>query len=265
MNTKDGRVVARENELRILRALHRFGWLRTRDLAALVWHPWARNPAGKPSLRSLAPTSAGLRMAQRTLRRLRDKRLVLDSRAPDGSIIYALSEAGARTLQVAGIGAGSGKDLVRAFSSSYFRHRCIANEIAVGAIVEGFRVSTEREIAQGRWPGGEAGIAGKKPDVLLRSGGAVWWVEVERSRKNAKDYAKLLAWLGAVARDAMQPSGPALLGTGLRWAKVVFICTAPFQQKLMHDLAAKGWKQSHFDALLSFETALYRFEDILFP
>lgn len=265
MTNMDGRAIARENEMRVLRALHRFGWLRTRDLAALVWQRWAAKAHGAPCLKPPESTAGGLRMAQRTLRRLREKRWVLDSRAPDGSIIYALSEAGARQLSVIGIRATSGKDLVRAFSSSHFRHRCIANEIAISGICQGFKVATEREIAQGRWPGGETGIAGKKPDVLLRGDGAAWWVEVERSRKNAKDYAKLLNWLGSIARNAMQPSGPALLGTGLRWVKVVFICTTTFQQKLMRDLAAKGWQQSHFAALLSFETTLYRFEDILFP
>ncbi len=265
MPNKDGRAIARENEMRVLRALHRFGWLRTRDLAALVWQHWARNPAREPCLKSPEPTSAGLRMAQRTLRRLREKRWVLDNRAPDGSIIYALSETGARQLSAMGIRATSGKDLVRAFSSSHFRHRCIANEIAISGIRQGFKVATEREIAQGRWPGGETGIAGKKPDVLLRGDGAVWWVEVERSRKNAKDYTRLLNWLSSIARDATQSGGPALLGTELRWAKVVFICTEAFRQKLMRDLAARGWQQSYFAALLSFETTLYRFEDILFP
>lgn len=265
MNNKDGRAIARENEVRVLRALHRFGWLRTRDLAALVWQRWAQSPAGAPSMKQPGPTASGLRMAQRTLRRLREHRQVLDAKAPDGSIIYALSEAGARSLHAVGIGAASGKDLVRAFSSSHFRHRCIANEIAISGICQGFKAATEREVAQGRWPGGEAGAAGKKPDVLLRSGGQVWWVEVERSRKNVKDYAKLVAWLGAVARDAMLPGGSALLGTGFRWAKVVFICTEAFRQKLTHDLGAHGWKKSHIDTLLRFETTLYRFEDILFP
>lgn len=251
--------------MRVLRALHRFGWLRTRDLAALVWQCWAAKAHGAPCLKPPEPTAGELRMAQRTLRRLREKRWVLDSRAPDGSIIYALSEAGARQLSVIGIRAASGKDLVRAFSSSHFRHRCVANEIAIGAIIEGFRVATEREITQGRWPGGETGIAGKKPDVLLRSDGAVWWVEVERSRKNAKDYAKLLNWLDSIARDTTLPGGPALLGPGLQWGKVVFVCTEAFRHKLTRDLAAKGWKKSHFGTLIAFETTLYRFMDILFP
>ena len=62
-------------------------------------------------------------------------------------------------------------------------------------MVQGYRISTEREIAQGAWLGGKAGIAGKRPDVVIRNGSRVWLVEVERSRKNAKEYAALLSWL----------------------------------------------------------------------
>lgn len=264
MSNKDGRAIARENEVRVLRALHRFGWLRTRDFAVLVWQRWARNPAGEPDLKSPVPTPSGLRMAQRTLKRLRDKRLVLSSRAPDGSVIYALAEAGARALQQIGVAAATGKDMMRSFSSAHYRHRCIANEIAVGGIVEGFRASTEREIAQGLWLGGEQGVAGKKPDVLLRSGDTAWWVEVERSRKNAKDYARLLKWLGTVAQDAFRATGSTLLGEKMRWGRVVFICTPAFQAKLTRDLTASGWTKAHFDAFLKFEACLYCFGDILF-
>jgi hypothetical protein len=264
MTTKDGRAVAQENEVRLLRALHRFGWLRTRDLAALNWQRWVRNPSEAPSLKPPAPTAGGLRMAQRTLCRLREKRQVLSTRAPDGSLIYALAEAGARLLQQIGVTAVTGKDLMRTFSTAHYRHRCIANEIAVGAIIGGFRVATEREIAQGLWLGGEDGIAGKKPDVLMRGNGRVWWVEVERSRKNAKDYTRLLQWLSAVGRDAFRQSGPELLGDGQRWGKILFVCTVAFREKLCRDLTAAGWKKIHIDTFISFEVSLYRFEDITF-
>jgi len=264
MTTNDGRAVAQENEMRLLRALHRFAWLRTRDLAALCWQRWARNPLGEPSLQPALPTASGLRMAQRTLRRLRDKRQVLSSRAPDGSLIYALAEAGARRLQQIGLPAGTGKDSMRTFSAAHYRHRCIANEIAVGAIVTGFRVATEREIARGLWLGGDQGIAGKRPDVLIRGNGRAWWVEVERSRKNRKDYAHLLRWLGAVCRDAFRQPCPELLGNGLTWGKVLFVCTPAFREKLCRDLFEAGWKKIHVDTLIAFEVSLYRFENITF-
>lgn len=260
MQTKDGRLLARENEIKVLRALHRFGWLRTRDLAALVWTRWQRQPTGVPTLMPFVASASGLRMAQRTLRRLSDTRQVLRGKAPDGSIIYALAEAGARRLQQLGVPAATGKDLVRSFSTGQFRHRAIANEIAISGIIAGFRASTEREIAQDKWFGGANGVVGKKPDVLLTGGGLVWWVEVERSRKNANDYAKLLKWLGAVMADANHR----LLDNEQRWAKVVFVCTPAFRGRLLRDLETAGWKKSEFEAKISFTTDLYSFEDIQF-
>ncbi|MGO4416847.1 hypothetical protein AB4Z27_28135 [Cupriavidus sp. KB_39] len=264
MQMKDGRAIARENEIRVLRALHRFGWMRTRDLAALVWQHWEKRPVGEPDLKPAVASASGLRMAQRTLLRLTGARQVLRGQAPDGSLIYALSEAGARRLQHFGVPAASGKDLIRSFSAAQFRHRCVANEIAIGSIIAGFRVSTEREIAQDRWLGGADGISGKKPDVLLHGGGRVWWVEVEKSRKNAKDYARLLNWLTRVCSDALCASGPVLLGSGLRWAKIVFVCTPTFKAKLCRDLAAAGWMRSSIDSLIMFMPSLYSFEDIKF-
>jgi hypothetical protein len=265
VTARDGRIIATESETKVLRSLWRFGFLRTRDCAALRAAVWSRSASGEPTLKAPVATASDVRMAQRTLRRLADARQVLRGQAPDGSVIYALAEAGVRRLKTLGIAATTGKDMVRAFSSAHFRHRTIANEIAIGGILAGYRVSTEREIAQDKWLGGVDGIAGKKPDVLLRGeDGRLWFVEVERSRKNASDYAKLLKWLGAVAADAANTSGSKLLGSGLKWGKVIFVCTPAFRAKLTRDLAAAGWKKSSLDALISFSTALYRFEDILF-
>lgn len=264
MTARDGRIIAREREQKLLHSLSRFGFLRTRDCAAL--RPvWGSGATGEPKLDAPAPTASDVRMAQRTLRRLADAHQVLRGQGPDGSVIYALSEAGARRLQHAGIAATTGKDLVRAFSSAHFRHRTIANMIAIRGLLDGYKVSTERETAQDRWLGGVDGIAGKKPDVLLRGvDGRVWWCEVERSRKKSADYAKLLKWLDAVASDAANVSGPKLLGNGLKWGKVIFVCTPAFRAKLTRDLIAKGWKKSALDALITFSTELYRFEDIVF-
>lgn len=265
MTNRDGRAIAHDNEVRVLRALNRFGFIRTRDLAVLVWQRWAAQPpTAEPDLQPRQPTAAGLRMAQRTLARLRDSRQVLSSRAPDGSTLYALAEAGARRLQAMGISATTGKDLLRQFSSSHYRHRCIANEIAIAGIVDGFRVTTERETAQGLWFGGTDGIAGKRPDAVLRASHRLWWVEVERSRKNAKEYGRLLDWLEVVRQDAGRGNGAMLLGAGLTWAKVVFICLPAFRSKLSRDLVERGWQKNQVAALISFECSLYKFEDITF-
>lgn len=260
MEARDGRLVAKQNEIRILRALHRFGWLRTRDVAALVWTRWKRQPTGAPELTRLTASESGLRMAQRTIRRLAETRQVLRGQAPDGSRIYSLAEGGARRLQEFGVQASTGKDLIRSFSTAQFRHRAIANEIAITGLLSGFRVSTEREVAQDKWFGDANGIGGKKPDVLLLDGKLLWWVEVERSRKNASDYNKLLKWLRAVMTD----SNNRLLDNGLKWAKIIFVCTPAFQSRLMRDLEADGWKKSTLEAKLSFTANLYSFEDIQF-
>ncbi|HDR9280229.1 TPA: hypothetical protein QDB45_001752 [Burkholderia vietnamiensis] len=265
MAKKDGRIVAAENETRVLRALHRFGWLRTRDLAALLWcTPWQRHPIAPPSFVPVVASDSGLRMAQYTLRRLADTRQVLHGRGPDGSVLYALAEAGTRRLRQIGVPAVSGKDIVRGFSSAHFRHRTVANEIAIAAITQGFRVGTEREIAQDRWFGGASGIAGKKPDVLLNDRGNITWVEVEKSAKRKADFERLVVWVAKVGNDARRPSGSALLGDGLRWNRLVFICTPAFEAKLRRALAAAGWLPELLDAFVSFATALYTFEDISF-
>lgn len=264
MKARDGRIIAAEAEtraLRALRALWRFGWLPTRSIAALR-AAWSRSSTGQPVLDAPVATASDVRMAQRTLKRLANARQVLRGQAPDGSVIYALSEAGARRLQQAGLPAVSGKDLIRTFSTAQFRHRTIANQIGIGGMLNGFRVSTEREIAQDRWLGGVDGIAGKKPDVLLRSEKQIFWIEVERSRKNSRDYAKLLAWLTVVSDDAKCESK--LLSDGLTWEKIIFVCTPVFRSKLTRDLVAMGWKKSSIDSLITFSIELYRFEDILF-
>lgn len=261
----DGRTRAVENEIRVLRAIHRFGWLTARNLAALLWQPWSKAPPQAPSLRPTEVKASGLRMAQRTLVRLVLYGQVLRAPAPGGNVIYALAEAGARRLLGMGVPAATGKDLIRRFSSAHFQHRHIANVIAIRALVDGYRVSTEREIAQDKWMGGAEGIAGKKPDVLARAGKQMWWIEVEKSRKNAKDYAKLLVWLDRVRADTRNPDGAKLLDTSLTWGKVVFIGTAAFQAKLIRDLEARGWKRPEINAILHFDSALlYRAEDTFF-
>jgi hypothetical protein len=192
MSNRDGQVLARNNELRVLKALHKHGWLRTRDLAALLWMRMGNRGATAPQFEPLLIESSALRMAQRTLARLRKAHKVIHMQAPDGSLIYGLAEAGARQLVGLGIPAKSGKDQVRRVSLSHYHHRRLANELAILAQLQGYRVASETEIAAGIWLGGQQGVAGKKPDVLARDGKRVWWLEVERSRRNQRDYAKLL-------------------------------------------------------------------------
>jgi hypothetical protein len=113
--------------------------------------------------------------------------------------------------------------------------------------------------------GGNIGIAGKKPDALIRHSKTVWWVEVERSRKNARDYLNLLCWLDIVRSDAFAPTSPPLFGEKITLSKIIFICTPGFCSKLERDLIARGWKKNHLESLILFSSSLYSFESITFP
>lgn len=240
---RDGREIARQNELRVLKALHKYCWLRTRDLAALLWTKSSAKPKGDFVPTPIVVTASAMRMAQRTLLRLRNDRNVIWIQAPDGSTIYGLAEAGARQLVSLGIPAKSSKDSVRRVSMSHYHHRRIANEIAIVAQLQGYRVASEAEIAAGVWIGGMKGIQGKKPDVVVRDGKNVWWVEVERSRRNAKDYARLMTWLKGLWPVGQNAPSPATLTDGHQLMKVVFVCDRAFVDRLVADMQKIGWTE----------------------
>lgn len=246
------------NRLRILKSLNRFGWLRTRDIAALVWLPTSRGDANStPNFAMIKPTASGIRMAQRTMRDLQKLGFVLQTKAPDGAVIYALSQKGAETLKGTGIDACSGKDLLRAHSFCFYRHRCISTEIAISALLHGCKISTELELSRGG-PFTNKNL-GKTPDVLIRNFESWYWVEVERSRRNRPDYLRLLRWLNAIRTDAKQalaePINPATL-------KVVFICRPVFAKQLISDLLSASWSAQQIESVIDFKTDLYTFEVI---
>lgn len=256
MSKPDGRETARHNEFRVLKSLHKYGWLRTRDLAAIHWMP--RQPRAKdyrPIVVEIAETAR--RMAQRTLARLRNQRLVIWMQAPDGSTIYGLSDAGARKLVDLGLPAKPGKNQVRRVSLSHFHHRRIANEVAIVAGLQGYRVSSETEIASGIWFGGKNGVKGKKPDFLVRDGNNVYWGECERSRRRQSDYQKLLIWLQAMWPAHQRDGFPADLPGGNLLQKVVFVCESAFVKRLIADLLKIGWTENMVSQRILAEPVLY--------
>lgn len=260
----DGRDVGISRQTEILRLLFRFGWLRTRDLAGATARAAPKTkPRSSPSLQPPTFGRADIRRTQRHLAVLRERRLILATQAPNGSWIYALSEKGARALQGLGLQASTGKDLLRNYHAAFFLHRNIANELAIGAMQQGFKISTEREIAQGRWLGGADGVMGKKPDVVLRSGNEVWFVEVERSHKNRPDYEHLLKFLWQCWRNVRVGESVAVGGEN-QLRQVIFISTAGFAKKLSQDLLSRGWTSEELNVRVRFETSLYSFRTISF-
>lgn len=259
------REIAFENEVEVLKALHKFGWLRSKDLACLIWQKKDKRFSNRePEFCKPVSSPSGLRMSQITIKRLKDKKLILSATTPDNSQIYALSQKGANHLNNVGIETISGKDLLRVFSFEQFRHRVISNEIAISGILQGFKVFTEREIAQNKWHFDKAGYLGKKPDCLIQNKEYAWWVEVERSRKNQKDYAFLLQWLNKVFESCKRPHEKPALTTQISLQKVVFICTPVFEKRLIADLIRMGWNEEQIYLRLIFLRSLYDFRQACF-
>jgi hypothetical protein len=244
------------NRLKVLKLLHRFGWLRTRDIAALVWLPTHRGRSTiPPTLSPPKATSSGLRMAQRTLRALQTNGFVLQTKAPDGAWIFALSQKGANTLNQIGINARSGKDLLRDRSFSYYRHRCISTEIAISALLEGCKVTTELELLKNGSMFVNPAVR-KLPDVLVRQYDNWYWVEVEKSRKNQSDYLHLLKWLQMIRVD----QNHTITGFPNARVTVVFVCIKSFKNRLIKDLINLGWSEVETDTVIDFKDSLYQFD-----
>lgn len=180
----DGRITATQNELDILAYIERFGWLRSRDLAALIWG-------------DSKSTESAMSMAQRTLKRLKESGQILHRIAPDGATVYALAIPGVKRLgEERGIDARSGKDLIRELGN--YSHRCLANTFSINQINAGQRVWTEREIQTNQAP--IRAIKNKIPDGLvdvtspLDADGTLIlaWGEIERGYKKKSDFNKMM-------------------------------------------------------------------------
>lgn len=258
MRPKNTRKAAILNRLKILQCAHRFGWLRTKDLACLSWLSARRGePSQPPDFLPASATGSALRMAQRTIRSLLGAGFLLQTRAPDGALVYSLSQRGADILRQTGVEAKSGKDLLRAHSIGYYRHRCISNEIAISALLAGCKVTTENELARGDCTYLNVSL-GKVPDVLVRHFDKWYWIEVERSRKNQTDYLRLLHWLESIRCKPQD----VLIGFSSAQVTVTFVCRDAFERRLRADLSKRGWSALQIDSLISFKVSLYSFEVI---
>lgn len=169
--TIDKRLIAEQNQLAILMNLHRFGWLTSRMLAALVW-PNASQP---------------IVLARRTLKKMTDAKLVLKRALPEGGDCFVLSASGARLLNAhEGINAKGGAGL--ALGNPV--HRSCANWYLIRRWLAGDRIWTEYEIQSGRSP--VCAVSGKVADGLVETEFGLIWVEVENAWKNRLERAKVV-------------------------------------------------------------------------
>lgn len=169
-------------ELEALHFLHRFGWLRAREIGLLVY-------ADKENSKVLA---------ERLLRRLIKKKQISDRPLQtDGGGTFAraflLSTSGAERLRVElGVDARSGKDV--SISSSW-KHDLISHQILALCHNKGFEIVTERELRQKSCHGE------KIPDGLFTTTKGPWiCIEVERSRKSGASMARQAKFLAAAAQ-----------------------------------------------------------------
>jgi hypothetical protein len=170
---QDKRLIGEQNTVAILTYLHRFGWLTSRMIAALIW------PDAKQ----------GAAMARRTVKALADQKLILKRALPEGGDCYTLSAAGARWLQEKeGITTKSGT----ALQLGNPVHRACSNWYLIARLLAGDTVWTEYEIQTGRAPVGT--VVGKVPDGLVLTPFGLIWIEVENSWKNRAERTKVVSF-----------------------------------------------------------------------
>lgn len=167
----DKRITGEQNTLAVLMYLHRFGWLTSRMIAALIW------PDAKQ----------GAAMARRTVKALADQKLILKRALSEGGDCYALSAGGARWLnEKEGVAAKSGTSLQLGNPV----HRACSNWYLIGRLLAGDRIWTEYEIQTGCAP--VANASGKVPDGLVDTPLGLVWVEVENAWKNRAERAAIV-------------------------------------------------------------------------
>jgi hypothetical protein len=188
----DNRLVQARNEEVILTALHRYGFLLGRQVAAIGW-----------------PNATTFRQAQRTLDNLRKARLVACQYTPAGAPAYSLTGAGATHARVAyGLDAAPGTNLLKRLFHHH-EHRAIANDVCIWWQNKGLGgFNTEHEIASGRAvvtkvPALLGEVKGKVPDALLfikpsdsDTPAKTFWVEAESKRKKTPEMQHMISVLG---------------------------------------------------------------------
>lgn len=198
----DGRLIAYENEIKVLKAVNLFGHLRRSDLAAAVW--------------PISPAESGLRMCGRTLRRLLDAEELVEKPNTHGSMSVVLTPRGARRLNGLGIEADDGRRL-SSVEGSQFYHRTMGTRYLIDKMSDSNKVYGEYAFLKDRAPVSRAHLSEryhKYPDGLIIHPGdergytssvrAADWVEVESTIKNDDDYEKMIrialkvgSWLNA--------------------------------------------------------------------
>lgn len=247
----DGRLIAYENEIKVLEAVNLFGHLRRSDIAAAVW--------------PLSPPESGLRMCGRTLKRLLESGDLIDKPNTHGSMSVVLTPKGARRLKGLGVDADDGRKL-SSVDGSQFYHRTLGTRYLIDKMSDTNKVYGEYAFTKGRAPVSRAHMSErfhKYPDGLIISPGdergynsditAADWVEVESTIKNDDDYEKMMrialkvgTWLNASETCVLD--------------RVVFV----FDVRQRHQAALTSYLKRHIVSKFDKDYALAILQSIVF-
>ena len=185
----------RQNDLKGLKAIEDFGWLRAHELAKLMW---PKNKSNKEQ-------------ADRLVRSWEERRLVLTRKLPDrAGRAVVLATAGVRLLAEDGIDAASGKDIGVLRDGKWEPPRDWKHHLlAAGALLH---LSEMLQNVKGIIPERSIRKAhprlSKIPDGMLILEGGVVWLEVESAAKKGKEMERLADAL----RYVSEGEAPVLLG-----------------------------------------------------
>jgi hypothetical protein len=172
----DKRIVGEQQRIGVCRYLHRFGWLTSRMVGALVFDHAAQ----------------AWPLARRCLKSMLDDGLVIKRALPQGGTeVYLLSAKGARFLnELEGLDASSGQGLTLGNAV----HRACSNWYLIKAILNGWEVITEHEISTDRCP--VRVLDGKTVDGIQLGQGEAIVLECENAWKATKARNSIVSFCG---------------------------------------------------------------------
>ena len=218
----DKRLTGERQTQELLTWLHRFGWLTSRMVAALVF----------PSASQSWP------LARRLLKKLLADKLILVRALPQGGDVYLLSVKGARLLKDAtGANAQSGQ----ALPTGDAIHRACGNWYLIAQVQAGLGIWSEHEIAAGQAP--VQTLNGKQADgLVLHDGGQITWLEVENTWKNRpRRQAVVDLATRHLGRDQLTQVGVDAQGSELYLARLAVVATGVDSLRSM----AATFQESH--------------------
>ncbi|MFN7408573.1 MAG: hypothetical protein ACK5UM_00955 [Pseudomonadota bacterium] len=199
------RAVHAERMLALLKLVRAYGHVRAHEVALCLYRD----------------ARYGQQLAQRLLKRAYEGGLLLQRRNTLGGNSYVLAEQGVAQLDLAGLRAQHGRDIV-GVSGPTLTHRLLATQYLLTRARSGLAFG-EYAVAHGQAPVSRETLTkrfGKLPDGLVvyddQAGPVVDVVEVEVSAKPLKELVRCLAWAECV--------GSTLGGSGTpRLARLVFV------------------------------------------